>query len=260
MNYIAKSLQVLVRKRLGPLLEYLRVCPDVLARLAHLAHFPAIAHLLAKLIVADDEEDMPPAAHEARRMIVPLLLQKLHTDLALPSALEVVDCLEEILQASRYSDQDEARSELQQLSDIIVSAEEVAFHLAALRSASSPAALNAASYLAMLVARMNFDEQEHPFRPTLLYQLDDLFAAFARLASGTAGLAGADRLLAVRWLELLVGMGKHSRFGEFYRGLGREERMEGLRTLVVIVEICSGAWPADSSRESCFSWFARLWK
>lgn len=103
VNYIVKSIQVLVRKRLGTLLEYLRACPDVLSRLAHLAHFPSIAQLFTKLIT-DEDDHMPPAAHEARQMVIPLLLQKLHNDLALPTALEVVDCLESILQASRYSD------------------------------------------------------------------------------------------------------------------------------------------------------------
>lgn len=103
MNYIVKSIQVLVRKRLGTLLEYLRACPDVLSRLAHLAHFPSIAQLFTKLIT-DEDEYMPTPAHEARQMVIPLLLQKLHTDMALPIAMEVVDCLEAILQASRYSD------------------------------------------------------------------------------------------------------------------------------------------------------------
>lgn len=98
------------------------MCPDVLARFAQLAHFPSVAQLLTKLIVAEDDHNMPPAAHEARQMVIPLLLQKLHTDLALPSALEVVDSLEQILMASRYADPEETRSELQRLSDIIVSA------------------------------------------------------------------------------------------------------------------------------------------
>lgn len=109
INYIAKCLQVLVRKRLGALLEYLRHCPDVLSRVAQISHFPGIAQLLAKL-VTDDDDHMPPAAHEARQMLVPLLLQKLHSDLSLSSSLEVIDALDQILQASRYSDPDEARS------------------------------------------------------------------------------------------------------------------------------------------------------
>jgi hypothetical protein len=258
VNYIAKSIQVLVRKRLGALLEYLRACPDVLARLAHLAHFPAIAQLLLKLIT-DDDEHMPPAAHDARQMIVPLLLQKLHADLRLPAALEVVDCLEQILQASRYSDPEEERSELQRLSDIIVSAEELGFHLAALLPTPSPSAPNAAAYLLMAVGRMNQDELQEggtrrPFQPTLLYQTQPLFAAFATLAVGTGQLAGADRLLSVRWLELLVAMARHSRFGEAYAAIALEERLEAVRTLVVRQEVCSGVWPADSSLEFYCNW------
>jgi hypothetical protein len=172
VNYIAKSLQMLVRKRLCALLEYLRHSPDVLSRLAQLAHFPAIAQLLTKLVTDDDQ--LTPAAHEARQMVVPLLLQKLHTDLSLPATLEVVDAVDQVLQASRYSDPEEERSELQGMSDLIVSSEELAFHLAALLPLSFPSALNAVSYLAVVVLRMNQDEaqegEQHPFRPTLLYQ------------------------------------------------------------------------------------------
>jgi len=103
VNYIAKTLQVVIRKRLGALLEYMRACPDMLARLAHLSHFPAIAQILAKFIT-DEDEHMSESAHEARKMVIPLLLQKLHKELALPSSAEVLDCLGQILQASRYSD------------------------------------------------------------------------------------------------------------------------------------------------------------
>jgi hypothetical protein len=228
VNYIVKSMQVLVTKRLGTFLKYLRACPDVLSRLAHLAHFPSIAQLFTKL-VTDEDEYMPTAAREARQMVIPLLLQKLHTDLARPIALEVVDCLEAILQASRYSDPDEARSGLQTLSDMIVSAEETAFHLAILLSTPSPAAANAAAYLSMVVNRMNLDESQDgyqkPFRPTLIYQVEPLFASFARLATRAVGLEGAEKLLAVRWLELLVAMGRHSRFAALYSGIPREERL-----------------------------------
>jgi phosphohistidine phosphatase SixA len=103
VNYIAKTLQVVIRKRLGALLEYMRACPDMLARLAHLSHFPAIAQILAKFIT-DEDEHMSEPAHEARKMVIPLLLQKLHKELALSSSAEVLDCLGQILQASRYSD------------------------------------------------------------------------------------------------------------------------------------------------------------
>ena len=106
----------------------------------------------------------------------------------------MVDCLENILQASRCYDVDEPRTELQQLSDIIVSAEEVGFHLGALLAAPSLAAFTAASYLAMVVARMNQDESQdglsRPFRPTFLYQVDALFAAFAKLAIMAVRVAG----------------------------------------------------------------------
>lgn len=73
---------------------------------------------------------------------------------------------------------------------------------------------------------MNMDEQDSlPFRPTLNYQLDSLFAAFSRLAAATAVLGEGDKLLGVRWLELLVGLGRHSRFPTFYEEIGRDERL-----------------------------------
>jgi hypothetical protein len=62
VNYIAKTIQVVIRKRLDAVLEYLRACPDMLARLAHLSHFPAIAQILAKFIT-DDDEHMSATAH-----------------------------------------------------------------------------------------------------------------------------------------------------------------------------------------------------
>ena len=50
---------------------------------------------------------------------------------------------------------------------------------------------------------MNQDESQDgvqkPFHPTLLYQVEPLFAAFAKLAAMAVELSG-DRLLAVRWL------------------------------------------------------------
>lgn len=109
---------------------------------------------------------------------------------------------------------------------MIVSAEETAFHLSILLSTPSPAAANAAAYLTMVVNRMNQDEShdgyQRPYRPTLLYQVDPLFASFSLLASGVAGLDADEKLLAVRWLELLVVMGRHSRFPELYSGIPRE--------------------------------------
>lgn len=84
-----------------------------------------------------------------------------------------------------------------------MSAEETSFHLSVLFSTPSPAANNAAAYLGMVVNRMNQDESQDgvqkPFHPTLLYQVEPLFAAFAKLAAMAVELSG-DRLLAVRWL------------------------------------------------------------
>lgn len=55
----------------------------------------------------------------------------------------------------------------------------------------------------MVINRMNQDESQdgvqRPFRPTLVYQVEPLFAAFAKLAAMAVGLEG-DRLLIVRWL------------------------------------------------------------
>lgn len=57
INYIAKCLQILVRKKLNAFLEYFSLYPEVLARLTQISHFPSISHLLAKLIT-DDEDNM----------------------------------------------------------------------------------------------------------------------------------------------------------------------------------------------------------
>jgi hypothetical protein len=93
INYITKSLLILVRKRLNAFLEYFRLFPDVLARLTQISHFPSVSHLLAKLIT-DDEENLTPDALEARSKIIPLLLQKIHSELSLSRTLEVIECLE----------------------------------------------------------------------------------------------------------------------------------------------------------------------
>ena len=55
----------------------------------------------------------------------------------------------------------------------------------------------------MVVSRIKMDETDEgrgPFNWTLPYNVYHLFNAFARLAAGTAQLAGADRLLIVKWL------------------------------------------------------------
>lgn len=132
LNYIAKSLQTLIRKKLSEFLEFFSADPDRLKKLVRLAHYPSVAHLLAK-IVTDDEENLSRAAQDIRTLIVPLMIEKMHSGMGSGSSLEVLESVEEILQASRYGEVEE-RSQLQKLSDMLVASQEVAFHVDAIRN------------------------------------------------------------------------------------------------------------------------------
>jgi hypothetical protein len=107
---------------------------------------------------------------------------------------------------------------------LIVSFEEIKFHLNVLLPVS-PATYNAASYLLMAVNREVLDESEGMYNPTLRYCNKLVFTSFAKLAKETAQLAGADRLLIIKWLELLVSIVKFSYFGFHYKEIPREERL-----------------------------------
>lgn len=61
LNYVANALSTLLRKKLNDFLTYFHLHPATLARLAALAHHPAIAHLLAKLLT-DDQDALSPSA------------------------------------------------------------------------------------------------------------------------------------------------------------------------------------------------------
>jgi hypothetical protein len=88
LNYIVKSLQILVRKKLNAFLEYFHQFPEVLARLTQISHFPSVSHLLAKLLT-DEEDDMTALAIETKSKILPLLLQKVHSSLTANNTIEV---------------------------------------------------------------------------------------------------------------------------------------------------------------------------
>ena len=138
----------------------------MLERLGQLAHFPSVARLLGKLIT-DDEDDMSESATEVRKRILPLLLRKIRAEVDMAGTLEVFESLEDILQSSRYGVDDFGeRSELQCLTDVAVSAEEIRFHLdnllvslQSVNAESLSSVLNSSTFLSLVVARMNLDEQ-----------------------------------------------------------------------------------------------------
>ena len=58
--------------------------------------------------------------------IIPLVLDKIHQDIFKPEIAQVLEFLEDVLNSSRYGDFQE-RSQLQKISDIIVSSKELNF-------------------------------------------------------------------------------------------------------------------------------------
>jgi hypothetical protein len=73
------------------------------------------------------------AAQDIRTLIIPLMIEKMHAGMGNASSFEVLESVEEILQASRYGEVEE-RSQLQKLSDMLVASQEVAFHVDAIRN------------------------------------------------------------------------------------------------------------------------------
>ncbi len=60
--------------------------------------------------------------------IIPLVLDKIHQDIFKPEITQVLEFLEDVLNSSRYGDFQE-RSQLQKISDIIVSSKELNFYV-----------------------------------------------------------------------------------------------------------------------------------
>jgi|JI6StandDraft_1071083.scaffolds.fasta_scaffold279004_2 hypothetical protein len=100
---MAKALQTLVRKKISRFLEFFLLKPEYFTRLAELSHFPSISHLLAKMLT-DDEDHLTEKALSVKKMIVPALLHKLHQDIHEARSLQLLEGLEDILNSSRYSD------------------------------------------------------------------------------------------------------------------------------------------------------------
>jgi hypothetical protein len=112
LNYVANALNTLLRKKLNDFLQYFALHPHALSRLAALAHYPALAKLLAKLLT-DDQDTLAPSALEVKKRIVPLFLAKIRAEAAVERTVQVLEGVQQILESSRYGDTEE-RSLLQE--------------------------------------------------------------------------------------------------------------------------------------------------
>lgn len=81
INYIVKCVQCLISKKLNDFLEYFELNPEIFVRLAKLSHYPSVGHLLTKLLT-DEEDNLSEAALTAKSKIIPLLLQKIHSEIS----------------------------------------------------------------------------------------------------------------------------------------------------------------------------------
>ena len=79
-------------------------------------------------MLTDDDDTLTDKAFEVKEKIIPLILERIHQRIDKPDTTDVFEGLEDILSATRYSDNEE-RSPMQRMSDSIVSAKEVAFFI-----------------------------------------------------------------------------------------------------------------------------------
>lgn len=79
-------------------------------------------------MLTDDDDSLTDKAFEVKEKIIPLILERIHQRIDKADTTDVFEGLEDILSATRYSDNEE-RSAMQRMSDPIVSGKEVAFFL-----------------------------------------------------------------------------------------------------------------------------------
>ena len=79
-------------------------------------------------MLTDDDDTLTDKAFEVKEKIIPLILERIHQRIDKADTTDVFEGLEDILSATRYSDNEE-RSAMQRMSDPIVSGKEVAFFL-----------------------------------------------------------------------------------------------------------------------------------
>jgi hypothetical protein len=71
-----------------------------------IAHYPAVTHLIAKMLT-DDDDGLTDRAFSVKERIIPLLLERLHNDIDKGSTLDILEGVEDILYATRYADSDD---------------------------------------------------------------------------------------------------------------------------------------------------------
>jgi hypothetical protein len=108
---------------------------------------------------------------------------------------------------------------------------------------------NASTYIGLCLSRMAMDELQEllfgstgpqEFKPTLEYQLEELFLGFCKWASVLhrlwefKNIAGRSfSLLSVKVIEPLILITKHSLFAPLYSKIPLEERSSALQALLV---------------------------
>lgn len=209
-------------------------------------------------MLTDDDDGLTDRAFSVKEKIIPLLLEKLHREIDRVETFDIFEGMEDLLSATRYADSEE-RTSLQKMSDAMVSEQQVTFFLASFFSAldSNEKTVegftrlqNSVTYLALLLTRMNMDEQHdftfnnepQEFTPTLNYELDPLFLSFCRIITGFhrvwefKDIVGKSFSTAsIKVMEPLTLMSRHSKFSQFYRKIKREERSLALQALLVCV-------------------------
>ena len=63
--------------------------PEYFSKMIEIAHYPAISHLLAKMLT-DDDDGLTVRAMELKKKIIPALLSKLHQEIDKKSSLEIL--------------------------------------------------------------------------------------------------------------------------------------------------------------------------
>lgn len=167
VNYIAKTLGNLIRKKTVEFYQFFANNDVETDRIIKHSYFPSVSQFLAKLI-SEDEQSKPYRSF--KEGLVRKMIAKIHEDINTTNPQQILDFIDDLFQSNKYSDS-EGRSELQEMSDCFVREEEFAFFTETLfrelegfeERKASCSIFNCLAYLTTYMKRVNIDEEYDPY-------------------------------------------------------------------------------------------------